>query len=131
MSSLLAARGQVEPTAALVAAAAVVVAVGLYATVLVDAVPRPDREVAEPTLSAIRDRLTAAVGGVADPGALRAALTAGPDGFAVNATLEANDSRFSAGPKPPVRADVAAEPVPVRLAPKQVRVGRLTVRVWR
>lgn len=131
MSAPASPRGQVEPTAALVATAAVVVAVGLYATVLADAVPRPGRDLAEPTLSAVRDRLTADVGGVADPEALRSSLAAGPDGFAVNATLVADGRRFSAGPTPPPGADVAVEPIPVRLAPKRVRAGRLTVRVWR
>lgn len=131
MSDTVLARAQVEPTAALVAVAAVVIAVGLYVTVLADAVPRPERDVAEPTLSAVRDRLTADLGGVADPSAVADAVAAGPEGVAVNATLEAAGHRVAVGPSPPAGADVAAEAIPVRLAPKTVRPGRLTVRVWR
>ncbi|MFB6127649.1 MAG: hypothetical protein ABEJ79_10215 [Halolamina sp.] len=123
-------RAQAEPTVALVAVGVVVVALGLYATVLADAVPDRGRDVAGPTLERVCDRLTAG-DGVAAPSALPAAVEAAPDGYAVNATLAAAGRRASVGPAPPRRADVADARLSVRLGPKRVRTGTLAVRVWR
>lgn len=123
-----AARGQVEPLAALVAVFAVGVALTAYTGVLDATLPTPDRNVAEPTL----ERATRAVAeaGVADPESLAAGLRAGPDGYRVNLTLRAAGESWHAGPTPPASADVADRAVSVRLSPGRVRPGRLRAEVW-
>jgi hypothetical protein len=134
-------RAQAEPTVALAAVFAVAVGVSLYAGVLVDAVPETDREVAEPTLDRVHERLTA--GGVAAPDRLATAAAAGPSGYELGVTVEAAGRRWHVGPRlgsdegggPNVGAgagvdvDVASRGVSVRIAPGVVRSGRVVVRV--
>ncbi|WP_435179690.1 DUF7285 family protein [Halorussus sp. AFM4] len=121
-------RAQVEPLAALVAVFAVGVALAAYAGVLGDALPTPDRNLAEPTV----ERAERAVGpaGVAAPDALAAGLRAAPDGYAVNLTLSAAGRTWRAGPTPPARAEAADLAVSVRVGPGRLRPGRLRAEVW-
>lgn len=121
-------RAQVEPLAALVAVFAVGVALAAYAGVLDDALPTPDRNLAEPTV----DRAARAAGpaGVANPESLAAGLRAAPDGYAVNLTLSTAGRTWRAGPTPPARADAADLAVSVRIGPGRLRPGRLRAEVW-
>lgn len=138
-------RGQVEPFAALAAVLAVGLAISLYAGVLADAAPgASDRTVAETTLD--RVARSASDGSVVVPDRIPEALAVTPDGYRVNVTLAAGGTTLRAGPTPPESADLtqpeSADPtqpesadratrrVSVRLAPGNVRPGRLTVVVW-
>jgi len=130
-SSAEAARGAVEPVAALAALLAVGAALALYAGALADAGAGDrdrDRNPAEPTLDRVETRLV--VGGVARPDRLTAARAAGPDGYRVAVTLRADGQRWRTGPRPPGDADVATRAMSVRVAPGRVRSGRLRVEVW-
>lgn len=122
-------RGQVEPTAALVALFAVCAGVTLYATALDGALPSPDRDRAGPTLSRIHDSLEHA--GVVRPDALAAARATAPDRYRVNVSLAADGRRWTAGPAPPREADAARRRVSVRTGPGRIRPGWLRVEVWR
>jgi hypothetical protein len=127
------ARGQVEPTAALVVLLAVCAAVSTYATVLGGAGHEVERDVASPTLDRVVDRL--AVGGVAEPARRRRAQRAGPTGYRLNVTLAAGGRRWHAGPKRPgpgasADTDAAARALGVRLAPGRIRPGRVRVVMW-
>jgi len=122
-------RGQVEPLAALVAVFAVGAALSVYAGVLDEAVPAPDRNVAEPTVDRVERRLTDA--GVVDPTDLRTGLNAGPDGYRLNITLTADGETWRVGPTPPPSADAAETSVSVRVGPGRIRPGRLRAEVWR
>jgi len=122
------ARGQVEPTAALVVLLAVCAAVSTYATVLGGSWDETDRDVAAPTLERVVDRL--AIGGVADPRRRRRAQHAGPTGYRLNITLAAGGRRWHAGPSPGTDVDTATRTLSVRLAPGRVRPGRVRVEVW-
>jgi hypothetical protein len=129
------ARGQVEPTAALVVLLAVCAAVSTYATVLNGAGHEAEREVAAPTLDRVVDRV--AVGGVAEPSRRRRAQRAGPAGYRLNVTLAAAGRRWHAGPKRPgpgaaagTDTDAATRTLGVRLAPGRIRPGRVRVVVW-
>lgn len=123
------ARGQVEPLPALVAVAVVGAALSLYAGSLAGALPGDDgRSVADATLVRASDRLLA--DGVAAPDDLGRARAAAPDGYAVNATIDAGDRRWSVGPTPPTGAASASRPVGVRRSPTAVDAGRLRVVVW-
>lgn len=125
-------RAQAEPTVALAAVFAVALGVSVYAGVLAGALPDADRDLAEPTLRRLHERVTS--GGVADPARLRtAAASAGPSGYELNATLGVDGRRWSVGPNPPETADAAdgaSRPVSVRLGPGRVRPGRLRAEVW-
>lgn len=127
-------RGQIEPTAALVVLLAVCTAVSTYAAALGGAGYQSDREVAEPTLDRVVDRLAA--GGIADPSRRHRARRAGPAGYRLNVTVAAAGERWHAGAKPPTGADgrrdvdSAARSLGVRLAPGRVRPGRVRVEVW-
>lgn len=125
------ARGQVEPTAALVALLAVCVAVSTYATALAGVDYESERDIATPTLDRVIDRL--ATGSVADPDQREQAQRAGPTGYRLNVTLAAAGQRWDAGPTPPGRladTDTAARSIGVRLAPGRIRPGRVRVEVW-
>lgn len=122
-------RGQVEPTAALVALFAVCAGVGLYAGALDGATPRSnERNVAEPTLERVYDDV--ADGGVVDPGALDAARRAGPHGYRINVTVAVDDRLWSSGPAPPSTADTAGRPASVDVGAGRAVPGRLRVEVW-
>ncbi|WP_049935820.1 DUF7285 family protein [Haloplanus natans] len=125
------ARGQVEPTAALVVLLAVCAAVSTYAVALNGAGYESERNVASPTLDRVVGRL--AVGGVADPRRRARARRSGPTGYRLNVTIAAAGRRWYAGPSPPGRladTDTAARSVGVRIAPGRVRPGRVRVEVW-
>ena len=125
------ARGQVEPTAALVVVLAVCAAVSTYAVALEGVGGGREREIASPTLDRVVDRL--AVGGVADPRRRERARRSGPTGYRLNVTIAAAGRRWHAGPSPPGRradTDTAARSVGVRLTPGRVRPGRVRVEVW-
>jgi hypothetical protein len=125
------ARGQVEPTAALVVVLVVCAAVSTYAVALDGVGGERERELASPTLDRVVDRL--AVGGVADPRRRGRARRSGPTGYRLNLTLAAAGRRWYAGPSPPGRGadtDIAARSVGVRLAPGRIRPGRVRVEVW-
>ncbi|MFB6256760.1 MAG: hypothetical protein ABEH58_08580 [Haloplanus sp.] len=129
--SRLSARGQVEPTAALVVVLAVCAAVSTYAVALNGVGGETERELASPALNRVVDRL--AVGGVVEPHRREQARRSGPAGYRLNVTVAAAGQRWYAGPSPPGRradTDIAARSVGVRLAPGRVRPGRVRVEVW-
>lgn len=121
-------RGQVEPTAALVVLVAVCAGVTTYAVALDGAAPRPERDVATPTL----DRVVAALssGGAVRPSNLSRVRSLRPRGYRLNVTVAAAGRRWHAGPSPPPTAQAATRPVGVRLGPGRVRPGRVRVEVW-
>ena len=126
------ARGQVEPTAALVVLLAVCGAVSTYAVALDGTGGERTRDLAAPTLERVTDRLT--TGGVARPNRRERAQRVGPKGYRCNVTVAAAGERWTAGPTPPSRrrdaVDTATRPVSVRLGPGRVRPGRVRVVVW-
>lgn len=123
-------KGQVEPTAALVALLAVCAGVTTYATALGAAVPPVDRDVARPTLDRVVDSLS--TGGVVHPTRAGRAKRVGPSGYRLNVSVAAAGRRWTAGPTPPEagRTDAAARPTSVRLGPGRIRPGRVRVEVW-
>jgi hypothetical protein len=122
-------RAQVEPLAALAAVFAVCVGLTLYAGVLSSVTPGTSRDLAEPTLDRVHDRLS--TGGVGVPARLDTAAHAGPDGYDLNVSLTADDRRWTLGPSPPPGvADTASRSTGVRVAAGRVRPGRLRVVVW-
>lgn len=123
-------RAQVEPLAALAALFAVSVGLSLYGVVLVDAGHPTDRNLAEPTLDAVDDAVTA--GAVTRPARLDQASDQAPTGARLNVTLSTETDRWTVGPAPShPRVDRATKRVSVRLGPGRIRVGSLRVVVWR
>lgn len=123
------ARAQVEPLAALAAVFAICVGLALYAGVLSSVTPGTGRELADPTLDRVHDRLS--TGGVAVPERLDAAQAVGPDGYDLNVSLAADDRQWGVGPTPPPgAADTASRSTGVRVTPGRVAPGRLRVVVW-
>lgn len=121
-------RGTIEPLAALAAVFAVCAAIGLYAVALGGVVTTPDRNVAEPTLTAVHDELNR--GGVAYPARLSRVHRATPRGHRLNVTLVAGGEQWAFGPTAPSPASTADRPVSVRLGPGRIKPGRLVVEVW-
>lgn len=122
-------RAQVEPLAALAAVFAVCVGLALYAGVLSSVTPESSRDLAEPTLDRVHDRLS--TGGVAVPDRLDSARAGGPEGYDLNLSLTADDDQWTVGPTPPPSAgDSASRSTGVRVAPGRVHPGRLRVVVW-
>lgn len=123
-------RAQVEPLAALAAVLAVAAGLTIYAETLDGSVrDGPDRETASTALESVRRTLQTA--GVVDPPQLDRATDAVPDGWRANVSLGAGGRRWSRGPTPPETAERATARVSVRLAPTDVRPGRLRVAIWR
>lgn len=122
------ARGQLEPTAALVATATVCLALGLYAVALGNAIPPTDRDLAEPTLDRVETELS--TGGTVAPAHREAALDVGPTGHSINLTIVAAGRRWVAGPAVPPAADRARCRTSVRVDADRVRAGTLRVAVW-
>jgi len=123
-------RGQL-PVVALVAVAVVGLALGVYAGVLDRAGPAPTtRATAEITVDRAVDVVAPA--GVARPASLGRAQSVRPGGYDANVSLAVGGERWSVGPPVPSDgdADVAVEPVSVRVAPGRIRSGRLRVVVW-
>lgn len=123
-----ASRGQVEPVVALPALAVLCIGLSLFAVVLQGVAVPAERDVAEPTLERVEDRLTSA--GVAEPSRLSRAARSGSDDLDLNVTLEAAGKRWAAGPMPPPTAATARRSLGVRTAPGVVRRGVLRVAVW-
>lgn len=122
-------RGQVEPFAALVAVLAVGLAISLYATVLSDADPGgSDRNVADIAVDRVYRNVSD--GSVVEPGRIARAPAVAPAGYETNVTLAVGEATWRAGPSPPESAERASRRVNVRLAPGNVRPGRLTVVIW-
>jgi hypothetical protein len=121
-------RGQLEPTAALIATATVCLSLGVYAVALGNAIPIVDRNHAEPTLDRVEEALS--TGGTTVPDRRRAALRAGPTGYSVNLTITIKTRRWFAGPAVPDAADHARRQTSVRAGPTRVRAGTLRVAVW-
>jgi len=119
-------RAQAEPVVALVCVAVLCTALAGYATAYDHSLPTADRDRGPPVLDAATDAVL--VDAVARPDHIRDALDA--TSSAVNVTLIAGDRTWTAGPVPPAGADAASRPVPVRVAPGDVRFGRLRVIVW-
>lgn len=121
-------RGQTEPLAVLAALFAVGAGIALYAGVVDTRLDQRGAPDADPTL----DRVHGAAGenGVVDPSALDAGVAAGPDGHHVRALLTADEREWTAGPETPPDARSASRTVSVRVAPGEIRVGRLRVEVW-
>lgn len=124
-------RGQLSPTAALVAVATVGMALSLYATVFAGIVPVPDQNVADPTLERVHNRVVTA--GVAAPDLLEDASAVGPDGYRLYVSLRTAHGRWNTGPTPPKNGPVetATRRTAVRTSPGEVRSGHLRVVVWR
>ncbi|WP_224332499.1 DUF7285 family protein [Haloprofundus halobius] len=128
-------RAQTEPTTALVAVFAVVVALSLYAVTFEEAVPTGERAISETTLERASAEITD--GGVADPTALGRARDAAPAGYRLNLSLAVGERRWTVGSVDPANvdgegaADRASRRLSVRLAPGVVRPGHLRVAVWR
>lgn len=121
-------RGQLEPTAALVATVAVCLSIGLYTVPFGTAVHPADRDLADPTLDRVEAELT--VGGIAVPARRDSARTAGPSGYVTNLTLVAADRQWVAGPPVPRDADRTQRKTSVRVGADRVRAGTLRVAVW-
>jgi hypothetical protein len=130
MSQSSACRAQF-PLVALVAVLAVVMGVGLYAEVVLDAAPQdPDRDLARPSIERVRALLSPGV--VLRPTLLTHDVLerVAPAGGSVRVTVRAGREQWAEGPEPPAGADVAVLDVPVRVGPDRVRLGRLRVVVW-
>lgn len=121
-------RGQLEPTAALIATATVCLSLGVYAVAFGNATPIVDRNHAEPTLDRVDEELSA--GGTIVPDRRTAALRAGPTGYSINLTITTDTGRWLAGPAVPDAADHARRQTSVRVGPDRVRAGALRVAVW-
>lgn len=123
-------RGQLSPTAALVAVASIGLGLSLYATVFAGVAPLSDRTVAEPTLERVHSTVVAA--GVADPARLNQAAAAGPNGYQLRVSLWLEHQHWTVGPTPPTNGvQTASRQTAVRTGPGRVRTGRLRVVVWR
>lgn len=121
--------GQIEPFAALAAVAVVALALGVYAGVFAESVPKPvDRNVAEPTVDRVERALT--VGGVVRPTRMATVDESRPEGYLLNVTLDSGENATAVGPAPPETADRASRRVSVRGGPGNVSPGRLEVHVW-
>ncbi len=138
MSRSSARRGQVEPLAAIAAVFAIGVGLALYATILGATYPgEADRDVAEPTLAKVSEAVVD--NGVVSPEALERLGTAAagghheyaPDGYRMRVVLTAGDREWATTPGSPESARSASRRVGVKLAPGNVRPGRLRVEVWR
>lgn len=126
-------RGQSSPVAGLIAAVAVVAAVGGYVQLLDSGTSSSDRHVgrvAETTLSRVHERVTS--GGVAVPARLPQAMGVGPDGYSLRVTLSAGNRTWRVGPDPPTDRTVASAERRVGVAVRagRVRPGDLGVEVW-
>jgi hypothetical protein len=120
----------VEPVAAVAAVLALCLAVAAYAAVTETALP--GRTASAPAGQVLADAADAAsMEGdvVVSPDRLTGAVA--PTGYAASVELGTADRSWTAGAgDPPPRAASASRRVPVRVAPGDVRPGRLTVAVW-
>lgn len=121
-------RAQTEPIAALVAVLAVGVGLALYAGAASQATPQPERSSAAPAMERLSS--VAVTDGTLDPSAIPAPseLAPGARGTAVTLQYDGEERRF--GPAAPPDADRASRSVSVRVAPGDLRAGRVVVEVW-
>lgn len=130
-------KAQVEPVVALVATLVVTAGLGLYAGGVdrhLDRVDQRTTDAATATLAhQTADRVadTARVDGTVRPGRLSTAVTSGPAGYRLNATLRTRTGRWTAGPPTPEDAVGVERRVTVQLGPGRARPGSLRVWVWR
>jgi hypothetical protein len=131
MSRSSARKAQVEPVAALVAVAVLGLAVGAYATVRADVLPGAERDApANAVLAETVDAATTSGAVAVSPSTLEVDSVA-PAGYEVSVTITAGDSEWTRGAEhPPPDAASDSRRVPVRVAPGQIRPGRVTVVVW-
>jgi hypothetical protein len=123
-------RGQFEPVVALVAVLAVAAGLVTYADTLYAALPgEPERATAETALDRVHADLR--VAGAAHPDRLDRVSGSAPGGWAMNVTLRTKAGSWQRGPDPPRGALRAQRRVSVRVAPGNLRPGRLTVVLWR
>jgi hypothetical protein len=124
-----AARGQVEPLAALAAVFAVAAALSIYAGVIADFPgTESEREIGETVLDGVAEEITTA--GVTHVLTTLNVSTVVPDGWQANATLQTGQMIRRVGPEPPASAQRASRRVAVRIGPGTVRPGKLQVAVW-
>ncbi|PSQ33527.1 hypothetical protein BRD09_00625 [Halobacteriales archaeon SW_10_68_16] len=123
-------RGQFEAVVALVAVLAVSAGLVAYAETLATALPgEPERATAETALDRVHRTLR--VAGVARPDRLHRAGDVAPDGWRLNVTLSTRRGRWTRGPAPPDEGLCAGRRISVRVAPGELRPGRLRVVLWR
>lgn len=124
-----AARGQVEPLAALAAVFAVAATLSIYAGVLADFPgTESEREIGETVLDNVAEEITTA--GVTHASTRLNVSTVAPDGWQANASLQTGQMVRRVGPEPPASAQGASRRVAVRIEPGTVRPGQLQVVVW-
>jgi hypothetical protein len=123
-------RGQFEPVVALVAVLAVTAGLVTYAETLSAVLPgEPERATAETALERVHAELR--VAGVAYPGRLDRVTGSALDGWRMNVTLRTAEGSWQRGPDPSGGALRAQRRVSVRVAPGNLRPGRLAVVLWR
>lgn len=125
-------RAQTEPVAAIVAVFAVCLGLLTYSGVLGGAMPRSERTLGPTTLSTVRGEMSS--NGVLLPARLPAGLRSNPDGYDLNVSLSQGPREWHGGPTPPknpaASTEIATASVSVRIAPGDVRPGRLRVVMW-
>jgi hypothetical protein len=127
-------RAQSSPVAGLIAAVAVVAAVGGYLQTFEagddGSQNRHEEQIAATTLSRVHGQVTS--GGVAVPARLANAASVGPDGYHLRVTLSTGDRTWHVGPEPPTTSGVASADRRVGVAVRagRVRPGDLAVEVW-
>jgi hypothetical protein len=125
-----AARGQVEPLAAIAAVLAIAAALALYAGVVTDLFGESEsRET--PKLILERSVEMATEVGVVEPNRLDRIHEALPDGWNATVTIRGTEYRFREGPAPPAIATETTQRVSVRLEPGRIAPGQFRVAVWR
>ena len=121
-------RGQTEPLAVLAAVFAVGAGIALYAGVVDNSLGQREVPDADPTLERVHAHI--AESGVVDPATIDAGIAAAPDGHRVRIVLTADGREWTTGSEAPPDARSASRTVSVRVAPGEVRVGRLRAEVW-
>lgn len=123
-------RAQFEPIVAFAAVLAVSAGLVTYADTLGHVLPGDrDRETARTALDRVHDRLR--IAGVIDPGRLDRSRAAVPEDWQANVTLRTREGEWQRGPDPPADSLEAKRRVSVRVAPSELRPGRLRVVIWR
>lgn len=126
-------RAQTEPVAAIVAVFAVCIGLLTYSGVLGDVMPPSERTLGPTTLSTVRDEMSS--NGVLLPDNLPVGRRSNPAGYHLNFSLSVGSRKWHGGPSPPHNPDASTETattrVSVRIAPGDVRPGRLRVVVWK
>lgn len=115
-----------NPLVALAGVLVVAAALSTYALAFANApAPDHDRNRAEPALTDALNTLRD--GGVVVPGALAALDGKRPS---MNVSVRTANRSWTSGPHPPRDATTTSRRVPIRIAPGDVRPGRVRVGVW-